>query len=219
MHILLTDVLTCPRCGPDFGLVLLADRIEERRVARGSLGCPNCRAMYPIRGGVADLRLSAAAGPEPLPAPAGDPSEPALRLAALMGLAEAHGTVLVAGPGAVLAPALSRLVPEAEIVAYTPEPPDAAPEGSVSPIAGADALPFRARAFRGVALTGATSDALLPEAVRVLQPGARVVVDPAPPGTADRLSALGATILLDQEGVVVARALGEPVQLRMNAVR
>ena len=220
MHILLTDLLTCPRCGPDFGLVLLADRIEERRVVEGRLGCPNCRAMYLVRGGAADLRLSAGADPDVLPPPAGDPAEPALRLAALMGLAEARGTVLVAGPGASLAPALSRLVPEVEIVAYTPAPSGAAPGESVSPIAGGDALPFRARAFRGVALTGGAADAaLLPEAVRVLQPGARVVVDPAPPGTADRLAALGAALLLDQEGVVVARALGEPVQLRMNAVR
>ncbi|HEX2204075.1 MAG TPA: Trm112 family protein [Longimicrobium sp.] len=219
MHILLTDFLTCPRCGPELGLILLADRIQERRVERGSLGCANCRATYPIRGGAADLRLSADPTPGALPAPAGDPAEPALRLAALMGLAEARGPVLVAGPGAVLAPALSTLVPEIEVVAFTPEPPDTAPPGNVSPVAGAGALPFRPRAFRGVALTGDTADALLPEALRVLQPGARVVVDPAPPGTADRAAALGAAVLLDQEGVVVARALGEPVPLRMNAIR
>ena len=46
MHILLTDVVTCPRCGPEFGLILLADRFEERRVMQGRLGCPNCREEY-----------------------------------------------------------------------------------------------------------------------------------------------------------------------------
>ena len=112
-----------------------------------------------------------------------------------------------------------RLVPEIEVVAFTPEPPEAAPAENVSPVAGAGALPFRPRAFRGAALTGGAADALLPEALRVLQPGARVVIDPAPPGTAERAAALGAAVLLDQEGVVVARALGDPVPLRMNAIR
>jgi hypothetical protein len=57
------------------------------------------------------------------------------------------------------------------------------------------------------------------EALLVLQPGARLVVEGAAPGTADALLRLGAQVMLDQEGTVVARAVGEPVQLRMNAVR
>ena len=56
MHLLLTDRLTCPRCGPEFGLVLLADRLEDRRVLEGALGCPNCRDRYPVRDGFGDLR-------------------------------------------------------------------------------------------------------------------------------------------------------------------
>lgn len=51
MHLLLTDILSCPRCGPEFGLILLADRIEARRVLAGILGCANCRSKYPIREG------------------------------------------------------------------------------------------------------------------------------------------------------------------------
>ncbi|HWK89996.1 MAG TPA: Trm112 family protein, partial [Longimicrobium sp.] len=65
MHILLTDLLTCPRCGPEHGLVLLADRIEERRVVRGRLGCPNCRETYPVAGTVADLRVAGAGNDAP----------------------------------------------------------------------------------------------------------------------------------------------------------
>ncbi len=30
MHLLLTDRLTCPRCGPDHGLILLAREIVDR---------------------------------------------------------------------------------------------------------------------------------------------------------------------------------------------
>ena len=56
MHILLTDRLACPRCGPEFGLVLLAHEVRDRRVLEGDLGCPNCREAYPVREGFADLR-------------------------------------------------------------------------------------------------------------------------------------------------------------------
>lgn len=56
MHLLLTDRLTCPRCGPTFGLILLADRMDERRVVAGSLGCPNCRDRFRVADGFADLR-------------------------------------------------------------------------------------------------------------------------------------------------------------------
>ena len=44
MHILLTDALTCPRCGPDFGLIVLAEGVEDRRVP-----CENNRAERELR--------------------------------------------------------------------------------------------------------------------------------------------------------------------------
>ncbi|HEX6749484.1 MAG TPA: Trm112 family protein [Longimicrobium sp.] len=224
MYLLLTDILACPRCGPEFGLVLLADRIAERRVMEGRLGCPNCREQYPIHHGVLDVRTSmdAAAGAEsPSPENAvGDDEAAAVRLAALLGLADARGTVLIAGPGAALADAVSALVEEVEVVAFTPDlPVDGEERTGVSRIVGGGRFPFRDRTLRGVALTGGGDEARLAEALRVLQPGARVVVEHAAEGTAERLEALGAQVILDQEGTVVARAVGEPVQLRLNALR
>src|SRR5690606_8442394 len=53
MHIVLTDLLTCPRCGPAHGLILVADGLAERRVLDGALGCANCREKYEIRDGAA----------------------------------------------------------------------------------------------------------------------------------------------------------------------
>ncbi|HEV2146362.1 MAG TPA: Trm112 family protein, partial [Longimicrobiaceae bacterium] len=115
MHILLTDVLRCPRCGPEFGLVLLADGVEDRRVSGGRLGCANCREAYPIRGGETDLRVP---GGERLPEAEGarGGEEEAVRLAALLGLTEAWGSVLLVGAGADLADSLAALVPGVEVV-------------------------------------------------------------------------------------------------------
>jgi uncharacterized protein YbaR (Trm112 family) len=224
MHILLTDILACPRCGPDFGLVLIADRVEERRVLEGRLGCPNCREQYPVRGGALDARLGGgAADASPSPDAAAEPvapdAEAAVRLAALLGLADARGTVLIAGPGAALAGEVAALVPELEVVALVAEPDAAEEVPGVSRVAAGAGLPFRARTLRGVALTGGAGPALLAEAVRVLQPGARLLVEGADAGTAGAVSALGAQVMLAQEGTVVASAGGELVPLRMNAVR
>jgi uncharacterized protein YbaR (Trm112 family) len=248
MHILLTDALTCPRCGPDFGLILLAERTEARRVASGHLGCPNCRSQYPIRNGVADLRLGASASAESAESSAspesavstvsahssssaedgGGDGGAAVRLAALMGLAGASGLVLIAGPGARHASAVSALVPELETIAVSDsadadsadaDSADSAGGAGVSRVLASGAgLPFRG-GLRAAALTGGADDARLREALRVLAPGARLVVDPAPAGTAERLRGLGAEVLLDEDGVVVARAPGRPVELRYNAVR
>jgi uncharacterized protein YbaR (Trm112 family) len=223
MHILLTDILTCPRCGPEFGLILLADRIDERRVVEGRLGCANCREQYPVRGGTLDVRLPGFVPPaeNDVSAAGGvDAQEAAVRLAALLGLADAQGTVLVAGPGAAVAGGMAALVPGVQVVALTAAPGDAAGAPGVSPMVGAVVpLPFRGGKLRGVALTGGGDEAALREGLRVLAPGARLVVEHAALGTAAALQALGAQVMLDQEGVVVARAVGTPVQLGINALR
>lgn len=221
MHILLTDVLTCPRCGPEFGLVVLADRLEARRVVDGHLGCPNCRSQYPVRERVADLRIGGSSSPESAESVAVS-DEAAVRLAALMGLAGASGMALIAGPGAAHAAAVSALVPELEVIAVSDSADSADSiegEAGVSRVlAAAERLPFRG-GLRAAALTGGADDARLREGLRVLAPGARLVVDPAPADAAERLRALGAEVLLADEGVVVARAPGRPVELRYNAVR
>ena len=56
MNVALTDHLVCPRCGPPFGLVLLARDVRDRRVREGEFGCPNCRDRFPVEGGFGDLR-------------------------------------------------------------------------------------------------------------------------------------------------------------------
>ncbi|MFQ5537210.1 MAG: hypothetical protein ACE5GJ_07125 [Gemmatimonadota bacterium] len=136
MHLILTDRLTCVRCGPEFGLILLARRMEgERRVLEGFLGCANCREQYPVAAGVADLRLPPR-DPLASPPPGGDMGEvgeargaggsaqatadldaEARRVQALLGILRGPGTVLLLGDAARLAALLAALLPGMEIVA------------------------------------------------------------------------------------------------------
>lgn len=202
MHILLTDVLTCPRCGPRFGLVLLADEMAGREVVAGRLGCPNCREEYPIRAGVADLRLDREDEPATVPPAAPRGAGWVERLAALLGVTRGPASLLVLGAAARDVDALADLLPFATVVPAR----RAGGPGEGALVVG-DALPLRDRALRGVALVdGEAPPEMLADAARLLVPGARLVVDPAVAGTAGEVARLGLNLLLDQEGAVVASA-------------
>jgi len=205
MHIALTDHLTCPVCGPEHGLILLADRIEERRVLEGTLGCPACRERYPIVGGLADLRPRPA-GPLPGPesAPTLGPQDRAFRLAALMGVAEGPGFLLVAGDEAALAPGVARVVEGIEVVAVDVALAGWPEEAGVSRVAAGGRLPVRSGSMQAVAVTGRVADGWLEEGARVLSPFGRLVVEPAPAEAEERLRAAGLVVLAREGGTIVA---------------
>jgi len=206
VHLLLTDRLSCPRCGPAFGLILLADRMEERRVRDGTLGCPNCRDGYPVRDGFGDLRApprgALPRGRAGSPGPT-DPAE-AERLQALLGVAEGPGTLVLAGAPARLAGALAARIPGVEVVgldadmALWPDVP------GVSRMTSRPGIPFFDRTLRGVAVDGTLGTRWLEEAARVAAPLCRVVVSDAPDETPGVLTAGGLRILASEAGTVVA---------------
>ncbi|MDQ3521958.1 MAG: hypothetical protein M3434_06455 [Gemmatimonadota bacterium] len=209
MHLLLTDVLACPRCGPEFGLILLADEVRERRVLQGHLGCPNCREEYPIRHGVADLRF-------PPPAETGCPEKPveaseelALRVAALLGVRTPGARILLIGAGANLALGLSRLLPDVEVIALVGRP-DAAEQdlAGVSVVAAGAVLPFQLGKLHAAAILGGADQADVARAAAVLARGARLLIDPAERGVTDGLEAAGLQLLLDESGAVLAVRAG-----------
>jgi uncharacterized protein YbaR (Trm112 family) len=208
MLIVVTDVLTCPRCGPEFGLVALADRLEQRRVIEGSLGCANCRETYPVTAGLPDLRYPPRPVPAPpraAPEPEMEPEDLALRIAALLGVTGGPGLILVAGPQAAVAGAVAALVPEVGVLAVGgQEVVDRADSEGVSRLLADDRLPVRSASMRGVALSGSASGLLLAEGLRVLAPGGRIVLDPAPADAIERLEAAGLQVLLSQDQIVVA---------------
>lgn len=92
---------------------MLVQESQERRVHRGWLGCPNCGADYPVREGVADLRLEPG-GPEPARVLTGD--DLALKAAALSGLSEGPGYVLLDEPLRDVAGEVADLLPGVEIL-------------------------------------------------------------------------------------------------------
>lgn len=220
MEIALSDLLTCPRCGPAHGLILLPAEVRDRRVVSGVLGCPNCRERYPVEREVADLR--GGAGPvgrgaskmeaaEKGAADAGGEggnedgrgsgdAEAAVRLAALLGLSEAGGVVLIAGPAAVHGGRVAEAAPGTTVVT-TPE--SGGVPGPVSRLRIGSALPLRTGSLRGVALTGPRAE-LIEEGARLLAPAGRLVLDPAPEDAGSRVATAGLRVLAKEGGVLVA---------------
>lgn len=193
MHLVLTDSLTCPRCGA--GLIVMADRMDGRQIMDGQLGCPGCRTNYPVRAGTADLRVHAGTTP-----PAGYAGDP-LRLLALTGVTEARGFLLLVGGVSGENTRLAGVVPNLQLVAVN-APGAAAPEVSVLLID--ELLPFAAASMRGVILTGSADAQTLAECVRVCALGGRVVIDS---DTLDRSAAEAAGLrVLASEGTVTVGA-------------
>jgi uncharacterized protein YbaR (Trm112 family) len=219
VHILMTDILTCPRCGPRFGLILLADRISERRVMEGALGCANCREKYPIRNGIVEFESAAgqqavvqhddAATRDDVAMRAAPQSADAgLRLAALMGVVAGPGYVLLAGAAAQYAQAIAELVDDIEVVTATGSGSAASlpvsPGANVSRLAVGEPLPLADARFAGVTLAGAAAHQLLEEGARVLSPLGRLVVEPAPADAAGRLAAVGLKVLVQEGETLIA---------------
>lgn len=206
MHLLLTDRLTCPRCGPDFGLILLADHVDDRRVLEGTLGCPNCRDAFPVCDGFGDLRAPPR-GELPT-GRAGSPSESdpdeARRIAALLGVVGGPGTLALVGLPSRHAAQLTAASDEVQVVAIDPDL-RAWPEfPRVSRLAAGPGMPFFSRTLRGVCLDGGLEAHWVEEAARVVAPGSRVAVVDAPAGVGDLLRHAGLSVLVSDAGTVVA---------------
>lgn len=215
MHITLTDRLTCPRCGPGTGLIVLMDEVADRRVVRGSLGCPACRRRYAIEGRVADLRggegEAGGEGNGRARAGAGAGEEAALRVAALLGLTDGSGFLVVDGPEALaVGRGLRAYAADYEAVVVV-EPGEAQEAGAaeVSALMVDGALPMADSLMRGAAYVGGAPGAdRLRELVRVVRPTGRVVVDGADAAeleaAAGLLAELGAEVRARDESGLVA---------------
>ena len=210
MHLLLTDRLTCPRCGPRFGLILRADELADRRVRSGVLGCPNCREAYPIVDGAGDLR------PEPrTELPAAEPAEPAtdeaitaaralLGLGGEIGLTPGVAQVVLTEGVADLASGLAAHLPDLEVVVVSALARSIESGEGWSRMVTRDVLPFQEATVRGVLLRGDEAERWLAAAARIVAPRSRVVVLDPGSDVARRLEGAGLVVRLDAPEAAVA---------------
>jgi uncharacterized protein YbaR (Trm112 family) len=212
VQLTLTDRLTCPRCGPTFGLILLANRLVERRVHDGVLGCPNCRDSFPVVDGFTDLR---APPREALPAGLAGTVEDADgalpteadKVIALLGIPRGPGTAVLIGRPARHAWVLAEAIEELQVVAVDPDLKAWPDSPDVSRLACAPGLPFFSRTLRGVVIDGRLGPDMIREAARVVAPMSRVVVVGPQPGVDRALLDEGLSVLAaDPETVVAARS-------------
>lgn len=169
----------------DSWLVARADELLARHIVRGELGCPVCGARYPVRDGVADFRMDA---PGSISARAEEPSRAgsdddalAVRAAALLGLTEPGGIVVLAGEWTPSANEILEMTENVQLLAL-----DFAPElrsgGALSLARIADVLPLAAASVRGIALDAPhATPSLVAGAARALAPGGRLIAPASAP--------------------------------------
>lgn len=187
MHIELTDHLRCPREHPEAFLVLLPDRMAERHVVAGHLGCPVCGWSCAWTDGVPDF----GDGWRATSAPPFD----AAAARVMLGLDGPGGWIALAGDAAALTRELVALVPGVSFVAINP-PSGIEPSAAISVLLSG-AWPLKTHAMRGVVI-GSDAKHWQDIALRTTLPGLRAVgCGPAPGGP-------GVRVLGDAGGVWVA---------------
>ena len=172
MFIELIDVLRCPNAHEESWLVLASGRIDGRDVMEGVLGCPVCEAEYPITDGVVRF-----ARESPTDAVAGPSSEEeALRLAALLDLADSKGYAIITGALGNNAPSLRALT---DVQLLLVNPPAGIEMGrglsGLTIESHWTALPLAQSSGRAIALDDATTSSQLLEALSVVRPSGRVL--------------------------------------------
>jgi hypothetical protein len=171
MFIELAEFLRCPADHEEQSYcVVVPDRMLDRVVHTGSIGCPVCKREYAIVNGAVmfdDVSVEPEAPPTDLPAPEA--------VQAVLGLAGPGGYVVLVGSAALLAEPLAALLPETHQVVVNP--PTSTRPSTSSALFSQSRLPLRDSMARGVVVgVDFTTTHWLSEAARVLLKGLRLVV-------------------------------------------
>lgn len=170
------ELFRCPATHEETWLVAAAHRAVGRRIVDGVLGCPVCRAEYPVVGGVAYFGVAAEPGDA-----SGSSRERAapdealvLRAAALLALGEPGGVAVLHGTWAPAGAALIELA-RVQLVLVNPAPGPDVPDEGVSVVRTRSRLPLGGGALRAAALDDTATAELLASAVHVVRAGGRLV--------------------------------------------
>jgi uncharacterized protein YbaR (Trm112 family) len=186
MFIELTDHLRCPADHQESYLVLLPDRMQDRSIREGRLGCPVCGRTYQLTDGVLHV------GGDPPPPPESTVLTPEA-VTALIGLGGPGGYLVLVGRPAAQWRQVAERNPGVGLVAVNP-PGEVADEPGLSVLRG-DALALKSRSMRGVVLGSPAGDdpRWVSEAARVVLPGLRVAGEGRvpDPGALELMAAAG----------------------------
>ncbi len=202
MFLELTDLLSCPGCGPQQGLVLLVEEVRERRVLRGWLGCPRCRTDFRVDRGVADLRLDKV-GSVPEQGPLCE-DELAVKIVALTAVAQDRGYLLLGERLALAARGVSELAPDLEVIAVSTRPWEGGTAERVSRIVSDHHFPLAEYRFRGVAIAPGGNGELVAAAARRVSVGGRLVLFDAASEDLEEIERCGLSLLAAQGRTAVA---------------
>ncbi|HEY7636610.1 MAG TPA: hypothetical protein VH763_13745 [Gemmatimonadales bacterium] len=175
MFIELTDHLRCPAEHPESFLVLLPDRLEDRSVRAGQLGCPVCGRTFALEDGALDV---GGARPSPLPS-----ALDAQAITVLAGVNGPGGYLVLVGSPATLWPEVAELNRGVGLIAVNPDA-GVTDAGLLSVLRGG-VLPLKSRSMRGVLLGPpfGGDPHWVSEAARVVLPGLRVVGEGSDPSS------------------------------------
>ena len=174
----LVDLLRCPHPhGPGTSanaepLIASSGRSAARHILDGELGCAVCHARFPIEDGVA--RFPGA--PPAAPAPGGirPDIERATRIAALLGLTDAGGFVLLSGAAGVHGELVRAVAADVALVLLNP-PADVEAGPGVSIVRSGPALPFADGVFRAAADASDPAHPWLESIARTVKTGGRLL--------------------------------------------
>lgn len=178
MLLQLTEILRCPADHEESYVVCVTHAVEGTRVLRGVVGCPVCKAEYPIVDGVVDFthQRTGAAAHQRTGAPAHREPLTAEAAATFLGLRGPGGYVLLAGTAARLAGDLAAFVPGVHVVCVNA--PNEARSPSASYLLAEGGVPLKSSWMRGVVLgADCAGEPWLGEGVRTLLDGLRLVVE------------------------------------------
>jgi hypothetical protein len=167
MFIELTEYLRCAGGHGDEYLVLTPDKMVERTVVFGTLGCPICKREFRIENKVAIFGEAESVPASTIDLPAGN-------VHALLNLSGPGGYVALVGSGATLAPSLSDLFEDVHLIGVN-APASVTPTDAMSLVTG-ELVPLRSQVARGVVLGAEQKTAQIEDAARVLLKGLRMVV-------------------------------------------
>jgi uncharacterized protein YbaR (Trm112 family) len=166
VYIELIEALRCPREHEESPLVATASRTDARHIVEGVLGCPVCRAEYPIRDGEALF------GGDAVREAVSADTVVGMRIAAFLELTEARGFAILCGHWAAHAEEVRQLSATPLVLINPPGRVDVRATGVVRVRGRA---PVAARSARAAAVDESGDDALIASVVAAVRPKGRII--------------------------------------------